>query len=1011
MLTSQDLQYFIFKDLMQSNKRCSLYKFYLRLIIGFLLISGPVLALPVGSEDEEYLEEMIVYFSVPRIGGADISAVLGDSDIYLSILDVFDFLKIKNSYTSGFDRIHGFFITENAPYEIDRVNLKITYKSKEYTIKPTDLIRSETGLYLKIEFFGQIFDLDCSFNFRSLSVTMNTSVELPVVREMRQEQMRKSLGKFRGEIIADTTIRRKYPLFHFGMADWNVILTQQLQGNKDARMTMNLGSILAGGEANVRLNYDTRSGFQLKNQFFEWRFVNNDFKVMRQATAGQISTFSTSTINHPVLGIQLTNTPTTYRQSFGTYTLSDHTEPDWTVELYVNNVLIDYQKADASGFYSFEVPMVYGNTVVKLLFYGPWGEERYKEQVLNIPYNFLPPGTFEYRASAGVVQDDQWSRFSRIDMDYGVTRFMTMGAGVEYLSSVTSTPVMPFAKASIRPISSLLISGEYMHKVNVKGTLNWRFRSDIQVELQYTKYDKEQKAINTNYLEERRIALSVPIRGKQLSFYTRVGANQIIMPNSTFTTAELLLSGNLFGVSSNLTTYASFSPFSKPVVFSNLSLSVRLPYSFILNPQTQFSYTQGKFVSARVAVEKRIKGSGYINMSYERNFLYGSSNIELGMRYDFSFAQIGFSARKSNKAYSFVESFSGSIMADARSKYLGFTNRSSVGRGGMVLRPFLDLNWNGVWDKGEPKVFGLEVRVSGGRIQYNERDTLTRVYDLQPYTEYLVSLDGKNMDNISWRLPHETMSIVVDPNQFKHINIPVVVVGEASGEVYLRSDDMLKGQGRITVHFYNKDTVLRYTTMTESDGYFSFMGLPPGDYIAAIDPEQMQKLNMTASPAFTPFTIEPYTDGDLVYDLEFTIWTNEPEEKPVAKEMPKPDTTTVVQPPVEKPVVKEVAKPVAKEEAKPAKPVTEAAIPISDGYRLQFAALTEPLEDPDGYFARLTQKLPALQIAAIQEESGLYTYVSQVFHTRREALHWMRLINAIGWKDCFLKKEETSSKN
>ncbi len=103
-----------------------------------MLISGPVLALPVGSEDEEYLEEMIVYFSVPRIGGADISAVLGDSDIYLSILDVFDFLKIKNSYTSGFDRIHGFFITEDAPYEIDRVNLKITYKSKEYTIKPTD---------------------------------------------------------------------------------------------------------------------------------------------------------------------------------------------------------------------------------------------------------------------------------------------------------------------------------------------------------------------------------------------------------------------------------------------------------------------------------------------------------------------------------------------------------------------------------------------------------------------------------------------------------------------------------------------------------------------------------------------------------------------------------------------------------------------------------------------------------------------------------------------------------
>ena len=331
--------------------------------------------------------------------------------------------------------------------------------------------------------------------------------------------------------------------------------------------------------------------------------------------------------------------------------------------------------------------MVYGNTSIKLQFYGPWGRTL-QEQILNIPYNFLPAGTFEYRVSAGVVEDTLWSRFSRIDMDYGVSRFMTLGAGVEYLSSISSIPFMPFAHASVRLLPSLLITGEYIHKVNVKGTLNWRLPSDIQLELNYIKYDKDQKAININYLEDRKISISIPIRAKRFSLYSRIGANQIVMPNSKFTTAELLLSGNFKNVSSNLTTFASFSHFAKPNIFSNLSFSFRLPFSFVLNPQTQFSYTQGKFVSARVALEKRIGNSGYINMSYEKNFLYGSSNIELGMRYDFSFAQIGFSARKTNKVFSFVETFSGSMMLDSRSKYVGFNNRSSVGRGGMVLRPF-----------------------------------------------------------------------------------------------------------------------------------------------------------------------------------------------------------------------------------------------------------------------------------------------------------------------------------
>ena len=56
--------------------------------------------------------------------------------------------------------------------------------------------------------------------------------------------------------------------------------------------------------------------------------------------------------------------------------MSDRTEPDWIVELYVNNVLVDYTTADASGFYTFQVPLVYGNTIVKLKFYRALGRRK-----------------------------------------------------------------------------------------------------------------------------------------------------------------------------------------------------------------------------------------------------------------------------------------------------------------------------------------------------------------------------------------------------------------------------------------------------------------------------------------------------------------------------------------------------------------------------------------------------------------------------------------------------------
>ena len=829
------------------------------------------------AQDEVYYDEISVYFSVPRIGGADLPALISDENIYLSVIDVLDFLKIKNSYTAGFDSVTGFFITENANYEIDRVNNRITYLGKEYPIKPGDLVRTETSLYLRINYFGEIFGLECEFNFRSLSVTLNTKIELPVIREMRQEQMRKSLGKITGEIEADTTIGRKYPLFHFGMADWSAVLSQEIGGKKDARLALTLGSVIAGGEANVTLNYNTSGTFSEKNQYYQWRYANNDHKAIRQVLLGKISTEAISTLTSPVIGLRVTNTPTTYRQSFGTYTLSDVTEPGWLVELYVNNVLVDYKKADASGFFTFEVPMVYGNTDVKLQFYGPWGEERSKEQSLNIPYNFLPSGTFEYNVTAGIVEDTLLSRFTRANFDYGITRFMTLGGGVEYLSSISSGKVMPFVNTSLRLTPGLMISGEYTHGVNVKGILNWRLKKGIQFEINYTKYDKDQKAINTNYLEERKITFTAPIRFAKGSLFTRIGVNQIVMPYTKYTTAELLLSGSLFGVNTNLTTYATLSDLSGTTVYSTLALSVRLPWSFILTPQTQFNYSLGKFVFLRCGLEKRLFQNGYMTLSYEKNFTNNLTNMEIGLRYDFSFAQIGLSARRSSGVMTFVENASGSLIADPRTRLLTATRRASVGKGGMTLTPFIDLNWNGLHDKDEPKAQGLQAQVSGGRTEYSERDTITRIFDLEPYAEYLVTLDGSKFDNISWQMKHKTLSVVVDPNQFKRINIPILVMGEASGMVYMESArGAQKGQGRILLNFYRNDSTFVSSTMSESDGYFSFLGLGPGEYIATVDALQMNKLNMTASPAYIPFTIYPSLDGDLISDLEFIIREQQP---------------------------------------------------------------------------------------------------------------------------------------
>ncbi len=188
----------------------------------------------------------------------------------------------------------------------------------------------------------------------------------------------------------------------------------------------------------------------------------------------------------------------------------------------MNNTLVDYAKAEVTGLATFQVPLVYGNSQVKIRFYSPWGEERTSEQNTTDPFNFLPLHEFEYTASAGMVEDSLNSRFARVNANYGLTPTLTVGGGVEYLSSVTSGTVMPFANASFRVSANMLIAGEYTHGVRSKFVGTYRMRSDMQVELNYTRYKQGRKRSTILSFEERKVIVSFPFRRKSFTMFSRM---------------------------------------------------------------------------------------------------------------------------------------------------------------------------------------------------------------------------------------------------------------------------------------------------------------------------------------------------------------------------------------------------------------------------------------------------------------------------------------------------------
>jgi len=803
------------------------------------------------------------------------------SQLLVNVEDLFGTLNIHCFAGKNGNSLVGFLDKESRPYIIDYEKHQISLGDKVvHTVN--GLVKDKGIIYMESSLFSELFGITLNFNYRAMSIELKSNFELPILKQQRIEKMRTNLMKLKGEVKADTVLQRNYHLIKFGTLDWAVASTQTYNSSTSNNFALRLGTELLYGEADIAVNYYDQHKFDNRQLFYLWRWVDNNKKFIKQAQLGTISTQTISFINSPLVGATIRNTPTTVRKASGYYSINEYTEPNWTVELYINNVLMDFTKADASGLYVFKVPIVYGYTTLKLKFYGPMGEERTVERTMNVPYTVMPAKEFEYGLSAGVEEDSLSSRFGRGEFNYGVNRFLTIGGGVEYLSSISNGAYIPFLTATLQPFSKLTLNAEYAYGVKTRGLLNYYFGKDILFELEYTKYKEGQRACIMNAPEERKARISIPFRFKTISGYTKLDYTQMVYKNFKYNQSSVMLSAYYKQFNVNSTTQLNWIDQRTPYVISDLALSYRMGDGYTLRPSTQYNVNQSAFSTLRVALEKYIP-YGNISLSYERNVPTNTDLFNVNLKYDLSFARTNISAtqRKRNVGSSetpqqgntvISESAQGSLAFGRGNNYTYKSNNSSVGRGGISFYPFLDLNHNGKRDKNEPMVKLNKLSLMGSRVIVTEKDSILSIPDLMAFTYYTVEFRDPDLENISWRFKKHVYKVLIDPNQFKKIDIPVVPVAEIDGMTYLNTDDNLKGIGRIQVKFYDKKTNIKIgETLSESDGYISFMGLEPGDYVARIDSVQLSNLNYTVLPKQKEFTIKMSKEGDIVNGLDFIL--------------------------------------------------------------------------------------------------------------------------------------------
>ncbi len=812
------------------------------------------------------IKEIHVFTHVPGFGGFKTIALWDEnsSHFYIPVGQFLQFIRVETKISVTTDSIIGKLSTTGQPFLIDANKYRIRYSGKTYNLRKNELTKTDKGIYLRSDLFKTIFDFYLTINLKRNITGIRAYDDMPLYQFSRQNEISRPFPYIEGLIPADKLYKRQNHLFRPGMADWGFRAVQQIRKPIEAEAELGFGAELLGGEANIFLNLSSKHGLQDTSQLYSWRWINNQNRFIRQIYAGKINPGSLSSLDNSFHGFYLSNTGTSFKPSHGKYRISEYTEPGWSVELYVNNVLVDLTIADAAGFFSFDVPLVYGSPLVKMKFFGPHGEERIREKFVEIPFNFAEKGKLEYKITGGGLYDNDYAGFGRAELNMGISRFLTLGGGYEYYYSPGITHNIPFAKGSLTPLRNMLIYGEYAHEVKYQGRFYYQVPFGLAIELYLASYEPGQVAINTDVRSEFKASLSAPLKLPGKKAFTLWSYQQNEFAETTLNSASLTFTTRSGKINPHITAYASWADDDKPNVSSNISASLNLGNSLTLRPNTFIDFTNREFLAVRAEVEQRVLRSGYFSFVAERNFRTDQNTLLFTLRYEVPFAQTSLSAKFEDEEITVSQGMRGSIAFGPGKVHL--SNQMLAGKAGLTITPYIDVDHDGKKDFDEPCVEGLSIRINKGNVYKDSESAIINITGLEAHTTYHLEIDDNHLRKSNLWVQEKHLLIETDPNQLKRIDIAVLPYNRLSGAVLLDYQHTDADYFNCNIHIFDVDRNLINSIHADNNGRYSAAGLTPGDYFLALDTSGFYKSNLVANPSSFHFTI-PHSRQGAVIDL------------------------------------------------------------------------------------------------------------------------------------------------
>ena len=594
------------------------------------------------------------------------------------------------------------------------------------------------------------------------------------------------------------------------------------------------------------------------------------------------------------------------------------------MELYKNGNIIDFITSGNNGMYEFkDVSVSNGLNIFKLVFVGPYGEQKEEEKRIYVSPNSVNAGQLDITAS--ITQDENYlfdlndenndyNNYTKtsIKAEYGLSSLVALSLAYSKTHDpIDKEVVYNFTQAGLNlatPMGEVKVFGAKNLELN-KGAYSVSMTNQIWDWTLFSQYNKYNGIHSSTSLFSGEFAddmmefkltgrFGIPYLGT-FPLYARyrrysllkqndedeqeTGNNSDDIYNGLFEIGAIwqddverlyadekiirlsypLKSFN-FGAEYNETSYFSknrHSTGSIKAIYKKGIATVKAEGTYNIEPKDTMQ-------TSSIRLDLKPSNIFSVYTEYQHSYISDVDSYMFGFTTRTAFGNISLAAMTSStKEKSILFSYNIGLLADQKNlSYMSQKYNNATSTGAVKLKAFIDSNANSLFDEGEEVLKDVKINASSvnEKKQYTDENGEIVMTGMSPYELSVFKVDVSKLEDISFIPEEEEFGYIPRPGYCKFIDIPIIQVADVEGAVFNTVGTKNVPLRGIIVKLLDMDGKELKKIISESDGSFMLSNIPYGKYKIVTNNEQMEKLRYEKTDVIEITVDEPYESASPI---------------------------------------------------------------------------------------------------------------------------------------------------